>query len=205
MTRKLLILLTVFSMCGLVACGGEKTDDANAGGNNGEPVVTEAPIVEEPTAEPTEEPTADPVETLTTLRDEALAEHSRMVEQVQYRYGIVLEIFEVAKGYPNYDEYYYCEVLPLINTDFEENLLTWNVDATVDSSNALNILISYLIEEIPELKETEEFKKLVEAPSLDIGTYDVAVTYYNSAVKHSSSTDFEELPYCLLTEYPIEY
>ncbi len=81
MKQKLLILLTVFSMCGLVACGGEKTNDANAGGNNGEPVVTaeataeptkepsseaeptEVPVVEattEPTVEPTPEPTPDP-------------------------------------------------------------------------------------------------------------------------------------------------
>lgn len=72
MKRKLLILLTVFSMCGLIACGGEKTDDANAGGNNGEPVVTEAPadeveVTPEPTAEPKSEvePTAEPVEEAT--------------------------------------------------------------------------------------------------------------------------------------------
>lgn len=213
MTQKLLILLTVFSMCCLVACGGEKKSDANAGGNNGEPVVTAAPIVEEPTAEPTveptaeptPEPTADPVEELTSLRDEALAAHSSIVEQVQYRYDIASEILEVAKEYPNFDADYYYEVISTIKSDFEENLLTWNVESTVSSSNSLSIIISTIILECPELKTTEEFQKFVEAPALDIGSYDVAVTYYNSAVKHSSSTDFEELPHCLLTEYTIEY
>lgn len=54
MKRKLLILLTVFSMCCLVACGGEKTNDTNAGGN-----IDDAPVV---TAEPTTEVTPAPVD-----------------------------------------------------------------------------------------------------------------------------------------------
>ena len=68
MKRIKIILVTVFSICCLVACGGKKTEDTNAGGNSGEPVVTEAPadeaevtpapaeVTAEPTAEPTEEP-----------------------------------------------------------------------------------------------------------------------------------------------------
>ena len=47
-------LVTVFSMCCLVACGGEKTNDANAGRNNDDPVVTA-----EATAEPTKEPSSE--------------------------------------------------------------------------------------------------------------------------------------------------
>lgn len=73
MKRIILTLATVFSMCCLVACGGEKKEDANAGGTGGnESVVTEVPVDEpevtpapaeatpEPTVEPTPEPTPDP-------------------------------------------------------------------------------------------------------------------------------------------------
>ena len=75
MKRSILTLVTVFSMCCLIACSGEKTNDANAGGTGGnESVVTEAPADEpavtpapaeetpEPTVEPTPEPTPEPTE-----------------------------------------------------------------------------------------------------------------------------------------------
>ena len=75
MKRIILTLATVFSMCCLIACSGEKTNDANAGGTGGnESVVTEAPADEpavtpapaeetpEPTVEPTPEPTPEPTE-----------------------------------------------------------------------------------------------------------------------------------------------
>lgn len=69
MKRKIMILLTVLSVCSLVACGGEAKDDANAGGNGGnESVATEAPTGEaEVTPSPAEdsgleaEPTTEPV------------------------------------------------------------------------------------------------------------------------------------------------
>lgn len=79
MKKLVLLFITVFCMCCMVACGGETNDTANVGGNNeivndaaDKPVVTEAPAVEpevtpapaevtpEPTAEPTPEPTPDP-------------------------------------------------------------------------------------------------------------------------------------------------
>lgn len=213
MKRIILTLVTVFSMCSLVACGGEKTNGANAGGKNDEPVVTAAPTVEEPTAEPTveptaeptPEPTADPVEELTALRDEALAAHSSIVEQVQYRFDIASEILEVAKGFPNFREDDYYQLLTAAKANFEENLLTWNVDSTVASGISLNIVITCLIEDIPELKTTEEFQKFVEAPALDIGSYDIAVAYYNSALAKFPSTGFEELPYCYAEDSKIEY
>ena len=91
-------------MCCLVACGGEKTNDTNAGGNNGEPVVTEAPADEPeatpapegtlagevtPTEEPTPEPTADPAETLTALRAAAIAEQDAIEEVMQAQIDLV--------------------------------------------------------------------------------------------------------------------
>ena len=75
--KLVLLFITVFCMCYMVACGGETNDTANVGGNNeivndaaDKPVVTEAPVVEpevtpapaEVTPEPTEEPTPEPTE-----------------------------------------------------------------------------------------------------------------------------------------------
>ncbi len=81
MKKIVLLLITVFCMCCMVACGGEAKEDASAGGSNevvdnstdDEPVVTAEPTVEvtpapteEPTTEatpaPTEEPTPAPTE-----------------------------------------------------------------------------------------------------------------------------------------------
>ncbi len=81
MKKIILLLITFFCMCHLVACGGEAKEDASAGGSNevvdnstdDEPVVTAEPTVEvtpapteEPTTEatpaPTEEPTPAPTE-----------------------------------------------------------------------------------------------------------------------------------------------
>lgn len=64
MKRKILTLITAFSMYCLVACGGEKTSDTGANDSNDVPVVTEAP---EPTKEPSSEvePTAEPVQEAT--------------------------------------------------------------------------------------------------------------------------------------------
>lgn len=64
MKRKIITLITAFSMCCLVACSGEKTSDTGANDSNDVPVVTEAPANEsevtpapaEATPEPTEEP-----------------------------------------------------------------------------------------------------------------------------------------------------
>lgn len=81
MKKIVLLFITVFCMCCMVACGGEVKEDASAGGNNevlgnsadDKPVVTAEPTVEvtpapadestpEPTPEPTEEPTPEPTE-----------------------------------------------------------------------------------------------------------------------------------------------
>ncbi len=81
MKKIVLLLITVFCMCCMVACGGEVKEDVSAGGSNevlgnssdDEPVVTAEPTVEvtpapadEPTTEatpvPTEEPTPAPTE-----------------------------------------------------------------------------------------------------------------------------------------------
>lgn len=81
MKKIILLLITVFCMCYLVACGGEAKEDASAGGSNevvdnstdDEPVVTAEPTVEvtpapteelttEATPAPTEEPTPAPTE-----------------------------------------------------------------------------------------------------------------------------------------------
>lgn len=70
MKRKIITLITAFSMCCLVACSGEKTSDTGANDSNDVPVVTEAPANEsevtpapaEATPEPTEEPTPEPTE-----------------------------------------------------------------------------------------------------------------------------------------------
>ncbi len=200
MKRIKITLVTVFSICCLVACGGEKTKDTNVGGNSGEPVVTEAPADEAEVtpapAEVTAEPTAAPVETLTALRNEALAEHSRIISEVEYRFDVALEILEVAKDYPNFNAEYYCEILPMIKSDFEENLLTWNIDDTVGSNTSLIMLISDIIVECPELKTTEEFQKFVEAPIFDSAIYNGKVDAFNYALSNSTSTEFEELPYC---------
>ena len=225
MKRKLLTLLTVLSMCCLVACGTETKNDTGAGGNNDEPVVTEAPADEpeatpapaddsvtettpEPTEAPTPEPTTDPAETLTTLRNEALAAHSAIIEQIQYRFDVASEILEVAKGYPDFTENdynFYNELLLSSKSDFEQNLLTWDIDNTIASNISLNIVISTLLEEYPDIKTTAEFTKYVKAPNLDILMYNDKVFLYNYALSNSSTSEFEELPSCSSTDTKIEY
>lgn len=213
MRRFIVTLVTVFSICCLVACGGEKTNDASTGSNNDEPEITAAPTVEEPTAEPTEEPTpeptaeptADPVETLTTLRDEALAAHSTIVEEVQYRFDVASEILEVAKGYSNFQENDTYELVLLVKSNFQDNVEEGDIEEIVGSSNSLNMVISMLLVEYPDLKTTEEFKKFVDAPALSITTYNLNVISYNSFLSNGTTADFKELPYCYTDENEIEY
>ena len=93
MKRKLLILLTVFSMCCLVACGGEKTNDTNAGGNiDDAPVVTAEPTTEVTPApvdeyETTPAPTEEPVEEATPAPTE---EPSVVYEGIDMEYSHIL-------------------------------------------------------------------------------------------------------------------
>jgi len=75
--KLVLLFITVFCMCYMVACGGETNDTANVGGSkevlgnsaDDNPVVTEAPTVEPEVtpapAEVTPEPTEVPVEEAT--------------------------------------------------------------------------------------------------------------------------------------------
>ena len=116
MKRIKFTLVTVFSICCLVACGGEKTKDTNVGNDSGASVITEAPadeaevtpapaeVTAEPTAEPTPEPTADPVETLTALRDTAIAEQDAIEEAMQAKIDLVTPLLEVVKTLPNFEE-----------------------------------------------------------------------------------------------------
>lgn len=222
MKRKILTLVTVFSMCCLVACGSEKTNDTNAGGKNDESIATAAPADEaevtpvladksttettpESTEAPTPEPTADPVETLTTLRNEALAAHSAIVEQIQYRYDVASEILEVAKRYPDFQEDDTYELFLSAKSNFEDNVEEGNLEEIVGSSNSLNIVMPILLAEYPDLKTTEEFQKLVEAPSFDIAIYNGKVDAFNYALSNSTATEFEELPYCLTENSKLEY
>lgn len=174
---------------------------------------TAAPTVEEPTAEPTEEPTpeptaeptADPVETLVSLREEALAEHSKIVEDVQYRFDIALEILEVVKGYPNFEENNTYEMVLWTKSKFEKTTLEGDINDIIGSSNALNTAIANLLVEYPDLKTTEEFKKLVDAPALGIVFYNGKADVYNSTLSNSTISEFEELPYCTSMEKKLEY
>lgn len=159
----------------------------------------------EPTAEPTAEPTPDPVETLVSLREEAMAEHALIVEHVQSRFDIALEILEVAKGYPNFEENTTYEMFLWTKSRFEQTLLEGDINDIIGSSNALNKSIDSLLVEYPELKTTEEFKKLVETPIFDTAFYNGKVDVYNRALSNSTATDFEELPYCTSTEKKLEY
>ena len=223
MKRIVLILVSVFCMCCMVACGGEVKEDASAGGNNevlgnsadDNPVVTEAPKpTEEPSSEvePTEEPsfevepTADPVETLKTLRQEAIAEHTLIMECLQGRIALVDDILEVVKEYPNFDETaaVYTDVL-WASSELEKYLLTDDINNQIVASNYLNITISNLVSEYPDLKSTEEFKKLIEAPTFEVAFYNARADIYNSALSNSATSEFEELPYCIMVGSQIEY
>ena len=115
MKKIIVILVTAFCMCFLVACGGATKEEAAVNSSSEAEVNTES-VVAEPTAKPTEalapeatpeptpKPTANPVETLTALREEAMAEQDKIVEEIRYRYDIATEILEVVKGYPDFEE-----------------------------------------------------------------------------------------------------
>ena len=85
MKKIILLLITFFCMCYLVACGGEAKEDASTGGSNevvdnstdDEPVVTAEPTVEvtpAPTEDPTTEATLAPTEETTEETTEGSSE-----------------------------------------------------------------------------------------------------------------------------------
>ena len=213
MRRFIVTLVTVFSMCYLVACGGEKTNDANTGSNNSEPEITAAPTVEEPTAEPTEEPTpeptaeptADPVETLTALRDEALAEQDAIEEVMQAQIDLVAPLLEIVKGLPNFEETPVYTNIPLAASQLEDSMLEGDINGVVTAYNFYIFTVNNLLAEYPELTETEEFQNLLNAPTFDIAIYNSYVAVYNSALANSTSNEFEKLPYCINEVSSIEY
>ena len=212
MKKIVLLFITVFCMCCMVACGGEVKEDASAGGNNevlgnsadDESVVTTEPTAK-PTAEPTAEPTPSPEETLVSLREQAMAEHALIVEHVQSRYDIALEILEVVEGYSNFVKNDTYENVLFAKSLFEQCILEGDINEIIGASNGLNMVITPLLVEYPELKDTEEFKKLVEIPIFDTAFYNGKVDVYNRALSNSTATDFEELPYCITFEEKLEY
>lgn len=216
MKKIIVILATVFSVCFLVACGGETKQEVsvNSSGEekvNNESVVpestekpTEAPAPEA-TPEPTPEPTADPVETLTALKEKAMAEYDKFVEYLQGRFDIAMEILEVIKEYPNFKESSTSNNILLTKAAFEENIPKGNISKIVEISNVLNTTIGYLAEDYPDLIETEEFKRLVEMQEYDMVYYNSYVAVYNDTLAISKVTGFEELPYPSFYENKIEY
>lgn len=217
MKKIIVILATVFSVCFLVACGEETKEEA-AVNSSGEAKVVSESVVPEPTAKPTEaptpeatpeptpEPTANPVETLTTLREDAMEEYDKIVEYVQGRFDIAMEILEVGKKeYPNFEKSFTYENVLFAKSNFEENILKGNINNIVGSSNALNMVIYDLLLEYPDLKETEKYRKLVETPMVDTAYYNGYASIYNDTLANSTATGFEELPYCVTFETKIEY
>ena len=212
MKRFILTLATVFSMCCLVACSVEKTNDTNAGGNNGEPVVTEAPadepeatpapegtLAEEvtPTEEPTPEPTADPVETLTALRAAAIAEQDAIEEAMQAHINLVYPLLEVVKGLPSFKETPTYTSVPWAISQLEAYMLEGDINDVVLSYNYFIFTVNNLLAEYPEITETEEFKNLLDAPAFDMFMYELNVTIYNDTLANTETSEFEKLPYCL--------
>lgn len=220
MKRKIITLVTVFSLCCLVACGSEKTNDANVNDNAADKAtVTEAPAdepINEDTStgeaeitpapeEATPEPTADPVETLTTLRNEALAEQDAIEEVMQAQIDLVYPLLEVVKGLPNFVESPVYTNIPLAIAELESSFLDENINSVMLSYNFLIYCINLLIVDYPEIKETEEFKNLLDAPTFDTTMYELKVTIYNDTLANTVITEFEELPYCLNDISSIEY
>lgn len=226
MKRKLLTLLTTLSMCCLVACGGETTNDTGAGGNNDKPVVTEVPVDEpevtpapadepitevtpeptaEPTPEPTAEPTADPVEELTALRDAALAEQDAIEEVMQAQIDLVYPLLEVVKTLPNFKETAVYTNVALSCSDLESFFAEGDINDVVLSYNFLIYSINLLISDYPEITETEEFQNLLNAPTFDMFMYELNVTIYNDTLANTAASGFEKLPYCLNDISSIEY
>ena len=216
MKKIIVILSAIFSVCFLVACGGETKQEVSVNSSGEEKVNNESVVPEstekptevpapEVTPKPTPEPTADPVETLTALREDAMEEHSRIVEQVQQRYDIASEILEVVKGYPNFEENIIYEMALWTKSNFEQTILEGDINDIVGTSNTLNMAVYDLLLEYPDLETTEEFKRLVEAPELSIAYYNGYASVYNDTLANSTITGFEELPYCLSLERTIEY
>lgn len=221
MKRIILTLVTVFSMCCLVACGGEKTNDANAGGNNNEPVVTEAPVVEpevtpvpaettpeptaEPTVEPTAEPTADPVETLTALRADVIAEQDAIEEAMQAQMDLVSPLLEVVKGLPSFEETPVYTNIPLAASQLEEYMSQEDINGLITAYNFYIFTVNNLLAEYPELTETEEFKNLLDAPTFDTIIYNLKVNTYNATLTNNETSEFEKLSHCIIDISSIEY
>lgn len=209
MRRFIVTLVTVFSICCLVACGGEKTNDASTGSNNDEPVVTTAPTVEEPTAEPTEEPTpeptADPVETLTTLRDEAIAEQDAIEEVMQAQIDLVAPLLEVVKTLPNFEETPVYTSVSWSGAELETAFSEDDINSVLTSYNYFIYTVNQLIATYPELTETEEFQNLLDAPTFNTIMYDLKVNTYNGTLANTTTSEFEELPNCIIDASSIEY
>lgn len=220
MKRKILTLVTVFSMCCLVACGSEKTNDTNVNDNAADKAtVTEAPAdepINEDTStgeaeitpapeEATPEPTADPVETLTALRNEALAAQDAIEEVMQAQIDLVAPLLEVVKGLPNFVETPVYTNVPASCSDLEAFFAEGDINDVVLSYNFLIYSINLLIIDYPEITETEEFQNLLNAPTFDTIIYELKVNTYNSTLANTESSGFEKLPYCLNDISSIEY
>lgn len=220
MKRKIITLVTVFSLCCLVACGSEKTNDANVNDNAADKAtVTEAPAdepINEDTStgeaeitpapeEATPEPTADPVETLTTLRNEALAEQDAIEEVMQAQIDLVYPLLEVVKGLPNFEETPVYTNVSSSCLDLETFFAEGDINDVVLSYNFLIYSINLLIIDYPEITETEEFQNLLNAPTFDMFMYELKVTIYNDTLANIATSGFEKLPYCLNDISSIEY
>lgn len=220
MKRKILTLVTVFSMCCLVACDSEKTNDTNVNDNAADKAtVTEAPADEpinedistgeaEITPAPEEatpEPTADPIETLTALRNEALAEQDAIEEVMQTQIDLVAPLLEVVKGLPNFEETPVYTSVVWSGAELESAFLEDDINSVLISYNYFIYTVNQLIATYPVLTETEEFQNLLNAPTFDMFMYELKVTIYNDTLANIATSGFEKLPYCLNDISSIEY
>lgn len=174
---------------------------------------TVAPIVEkptseptvEPTAEPTPEPTADPVETLTALRDEAIAEQDAIEEVMQAQIDLVAPLLEVVKTLPNFEETPVYTSVSWSGAELETAFSEDDINSVLTSYNYFIYTVNQLIATYPELTETEEFQNLLEAPTFNTIMYDLKVNTYNGTLANTTTSEFEELPNCIIDASSIEY
>ena len=216
MKKIIVILSAIFSVCFLVACGGETKQEVSVNSSGEEKVNNESVVPEstekptevpapEVTPKPTPEPTADPVERLTALREDAMEEQAKIVESLQAKADMVPDILAVVKEYPNFEEDDTYEMVLWAQSIFEKDILTGDINNIIGAVNCINTAITDLLVEYPELKNTEEFKKLIEVPRVDTVYYNGYASVYNDTLANSTATGFEELPYCTILETKIEY